>query len=422
MIDASTQAASTTTPAKDWWKPGVAACPKGGSLDGAPPPKGNHVWCKRADGVEEGPEAWWDDKGNLLSIGARKEGRQEGGFVAFYPDGKNHRMGSYRAGNQTGKWTTWWPNGQVFLDESYVDGRADGTQTAYAQDGKVIETWKLSMGTGTMKWWDDDGHKSSETEYVDGRAQGASTSYWPSGKVQTKERFVEGEPDGVSQEFWESDGVREQETYRRGTQIGDSSSFDEHGAQTRLVRRDREGTELFEILFDGGKPLVPVPAVSRCDDKAGMMRAAGMHVSRGDEPECIERLRHFPGVAVVGSFAYDAGCMDPQWMIDCKKVDPAPDAKAILARAGWAKAKGPLREELASAYVDEVAMLWAGGTLEQPDPRKVVSGADGGVVVTAWTAPRAGMRPDPTITLVEWTFTPAGTVTEKTIKSSTRTF
>ena len=60
--------------------------------------------------------------------------------------------------------------------------------------------------------------------------------------------------------------------------------------------------------------------------------------------------------------------------------------------------------------------------MEQPDPRKAVANADGRVVVTAWTAPRAGMRPDPSIALVEWTFTADGAVSAKTIETSTRKF
>ncbi len=419
MMDASTEAVDTSAPAKDWWKQGVAACPKGGQIDGEPPPGGTHVFCKRADGVSEGPEAWWDDKGNLLSIGANKEGRRSGLFTAFYADGSKHREGSYRAGNQHGPQKTWWPNGQLFLDEKYVDGRADGEQIAYAQDGKVIARWTLKMGTGTMTYWDDEGHKSGETGYVDGRAQGASTSYYPSGKVQTKERFIDGDVDGPSVDFWENGQPRERGTYARGNQVGDWSTFDEHGAQTLLVRRDRDG-EVFELLYQDGQPLVPMPKATACDDKAGLERVAFGAAKRGDDPECLERPRNFPGVAVAGQFAYDAGCMSPRsWIIDCEKV-AEPGAPALLARAGWARAKGKVREALAMAYVEQIDMMWSGSIQSEPDAAKALAAADGSVVVTAWTAPRSGMREDLSIALRQWTFTPGGAVTDKTIKTGTR--
>ena len=417
MPDASTAAVDTTTPAVDWWKHG---CPNGGAMQGDPPPKGDHVWCVRADNTQDGPEAYFE-KGKLLSIGNNKDGRRDGGFVAFYPDGSKHRAGAYRAANNAGTWTTWWPNGKVQLEEHYVDGRADGVQTAYAADGKVVETWKLKMGTGTMTWWDDDGHKASETEYVDGRAHGASTSYYPSGKVQEKSRYVDGEPDGQETDYYENGQIREQGTYYRGRQIGDWQSFDDKGAQTQLVRRDGKGDELFEILYDGGQPLVPVPSPGPCDDNAAVAKAAGMPVRNGsDTPECVERPRHFPGIAVSGSFAYDAGCMDATWVVDCKKVANAPDSKAILARAGWPKAKGKLREALAQAYVEEISELWDGSLMNDPDPVKSVAAADGSVVVTAWTAPRPGMQYDPTITKVAWTFTADGAVSQKVVGTGKR--
>jgi antitoxin component YwqK of YwqJK toxin-antitoxin module len=421
MIDASTAPVVTTGPAPDWWKQ-ATPCPAGDHLDGAAPPNGTHVLCKRADNVEDGPEAWFDDKGRLVSIGARKDGRQHGLAIAFYPDGKKHREGSYHAGNQHGAWTTWWPNGKVFLEEHYVDGRADGEQRAFGQDGALRERWSLAMGTGTMRYWNDDGSKNSETEYVDGRAHGASTSFWPNGKVQSKGHYVEGEPDGLD-ESWDDQGrLTERGTYARGTQVGDWSRF-EGGAQTELVRRDRDGDELFELLYQDGQPLVPVPGKSACADKKALAAAAGRPVSsRGDVPDCVQRIRHFPGLAVVGSFAYDAGCMGGQWLADCKTIAP-PAAPAVLARGGWAKAKGQRREALALAYLDEVVGLWGGpSTLDKPDPRAAVAAADGSVVVTAWTASgRSGMvrQTERTLTQVQWRFAPDGAMTEKTLQTRT---
>ena len=409
----------TAQPAVGWWKQGVAACPKGGRLDGGPPPQ-THAMCRRSDMVAEGPEAFWDDKGHLISIGENKDGRRQGLFTAFYPDGKKHREGSYRAGNQHGTWTTWWPDGKVFLVEHFVDGRADGEQVATAEDGHVIDRWTLKMGTGRMKAFTDDGKLENETDYVDGRASGASVSYWPNGKVQEKMTFVDCDADGLAESWNETGQLHQRGTYARGNQVGDWSDFDDHGAQTRLTRRDGKGDEQWELLYDGGKPLVPVPGATACDDKEGMARAAGISGGRrGGEPECLERMRHFTGLAVVGSFAYDAGCMDPQWIVDCKKGS-APDSKAVLARAGWPRAKGAQREELAMAYVNEVAMLWSGSMLDEPDPRKTVSGGDGSVTVTAWTAAPAGMRPDPTITMIEWKFTSDGAVSQRTVKTGTR--
>ena len=417
LPDASTAPPDPSGPPMGWWKRGAKACPPGTSLVGGPPPGDHHARCQRADGVAEGPEAWWDQEGHLVSVGANHDGRRQGRFTAFDPDGRKHREGSFRAGNRTGAWTTWWPDGKVFLVERLVDGRADGEQVAYAPDGTTpLARWSLRMGTGTMKYWTDDGHLASETAYVDGRASGPSTSYWPDGSVKERESFIEGRPDGPSVAYYQDGTVRERGRYARGTQVGDWASFDASGAQTQLVRRNGDGDEVFVRLYQDGKPLGRVPGPSPCDTKAGLEQVA----SGGPRQHaCLERLRHFPGLVVAGDFAYDAGCLDPHWIVDCAKAK-APDPAAILARAGWATATGPRRETLASAYVDEVAMLWSGSTLGTPDPRQVVTAADGTVTVTAWTAPRSGMRPDPTITLVRWTFTPDGKVSRTTVEHSTR--
>jgi antitoxin component YwqK of YwqJK toxin-antitoxin module len=410
----------TSQPPRDWIKQGAKACPATGRLDGGPPPSRRAV-CKDAQFVENGPAAtWWDDKGTLQSLGAYTDGKMSGRWTYWRPDGKIAREGSYRNGLKHGPWVAYHANGAVFLKESFDDdGREDGVHIALAPDGKELRRWTMTHGTGTMLTWNEDGTLNGEYAYKDGEPHGKFTSWHPNGKVQTTGAFVDGKADGVWLTYDEKGVLRSKGAYLLGGQVGDWSAFDDKGAQTLLTRREATGcTTIAEILYQDGAPLATVTTTA-CDTKESLERAA-FGDKKAKDHVCLERMRHFPGVAVAGGFAYDRGCAQTTWLLDCKPQAAAPDSKTVLARAGWAKAKGPARQILALAYVDEVVLRWSGSITDSPDKRSSVARADGGVVVTAWTSPPSGMRPTRTITLMEWTFTPDGAVTSRSLKTSSR--
>ena len=207
------------------------------------------------------------------------------------------------------------------------------------------------------------------------------------------------------------------ERYVRGKSTGDWQRWDAAGKPIHLTRYV-DGEQLFELEYQEGAPLVPVPAATACDAQPAMRKLAfGDKLPR---EECLQRMQHFPGFAQIGSFAYDRGCMPQRWLIHCKVSDKPPTSKQLLASAGWARARGPAREVLAMAFVNEVELHWNAYAQQDPDPPAAKAASDGSVVVTAWTAVPGGMRPDDTITLQRWTFRPDGTMTSDVVKQGTR--
>ena len=71
-----------------------------------------------------------------LPLGKMKDGKKEGKWISWYPNGQKWSEETYKNGEIDGLWTEWWENGQKSQEETY-------------KNGKLIEG----------KCWDEDGNE-----------------------------------------------------------------------------------------------------------------------------------------------------------------------------------------------------------------------------------------------------------------------
>lgn len=195
-------------------------------------------------------------------------------------------------------------------------------------------------------------------------------------------------------------------TMRGGDRAGAWRVYDARGALLEVLAYDR-GDLVYGSVVQDGAPLVPHTA-SGCDGDAELARIAGKHAA--GPGGCMDRYGFFPGVARVGEYAPDAGCLGNVWVVDCARAAHAPAPKDVIARSGWARAKGPARERIAMRYLEE-----AGGGVLDPGTRAIAA-PDGAVVVEGWrTVTHESIAPTETRDHLRWTFTPDGDVTAKAV-------
>ncbi|MBI3759792.1 MAG: toxin-antitoxin system YwqK family antitoxin [Deltaproteobacteria bacterium] len=124
------------------------SCPPGANLMGAPPPKGQEVWCqKNVDGKPV----------------------KDGLFVAYGMGGYKMIQGYYRKGVQDGEWTTWYENGQRSAVDHYRDGLQNGLHTSwYANGVKALEgNYRAGKREGVWTRWDPTGFTNKQETYRD---------------------------------------------------------------------------------------------------------------------------------------------------------------------------------------------------------------------------------------------------------------
>ena len=117
----------------------LPSCPPGAIRMGAPPPKGEEVWCqKMVEGkpVKDGFFILYGAGGDKLLEGAYRDGKQQGEWTMWYENGRRAAVDHYRDGLQNGPHTSWYANGVKAVEGNYRDGRRAGNWQRWEPSGR----------------------------------------------------------------------------------------------------------------------------------------------------------------------------------------------------------------------------------------------------------------------------------------------
>ncbi len=113
-------------------------CPPGATLMGAPPPKGDEVWCQKIVAgrpLKDGLFIAYGDDGKPTIQGAYRDGLQDGAWTLWYENGVRASLDHYRAGVHDGLHTSWYANGVKAIEGNYRGGKRDGVWTRWDPTG-----------------------------------------------------------------------------------------------------------------------------------------------------------------------------------------------------------------------------------------------------------------------------------------------
>ncbi len=116
----------------------LPTCPPGDTMMGAPPPKGQEVWCRKiveGKAIKDGRFIVYGDSGSKLIEGDYRDGVQEGEWTTWYENGPRSAVDHYRNGLQDGLHTSWYANGRKSIEGNYRAGRRVGVWTRWDPSG-----------------------------------------------------------------------------------------------------------------------------------------------------------------------------------------------------------------------------------------------------------------------------------------------
>lgn len=158
----------------------------------------------------EGSWKWWNENGQLETIGAFHLGKLDGKWMYYYPngtlmlkgayvidkkagewtgfyeDGSKKFAGKYENGVETGKWDTFYKGKDVASSSgTFEDGKREGNWVYRYESGNIRETGTMKNGKETGIWvqFYEDGTKLGEGAFSDGKREGAWTWWRNDGKI-----------------------------------------------------------------------------------------------------------------------------------------------------------------------------------------------------------------------------------------------
>jgi len=139
---------------------------------------------------------------------------------------------------------------------------------------------------------------------------------------------------------------------------------------------------------------------------------------------CLKRPKELPEIILVGTFAYDRGCMLDGAFV--KKYFLSRQDENFSGRAleslGWRKADSTKREEIALRWTQFGLLAFGGYPIVKTDEDfngrefrapEALAGAAGGVEVVLWTRQPAGMRCETNYQRLSFTFSDDGSLQER---------
>lgn len=86
---------------------------------------------------------------------------------------------------------SWYPNGQLQSETPFSDGILHGVCKYWAPDGRLLGSFEIVHGTGTLRTWYDDGHPRTEVSMVRGLPTGR-LRHWDEAGELTEEFMYKG--------------------------------------------------------------------------------------------------------------------------------------------------------------------------------------------------------------------------------------
>jgi len=138
------------------------------------------------------------------------------------PQTQSFGKGEVKNGRKEGVWKFFYPNGNLMAEETYLEGELNGKAVDYYPDGVVssIENWKEDLLEDSAWYFHQNGKLNRKGRYEKGVYQGFWVTYSALGFLEQSGFYVDGLPEGEFINWYDSGNLKEKGTYSGGKKEG----------------------------------------------------------------------------------------------------------------------------------------------------------------------------------------------------------
>ncbi len=190
---------------------------------------------KIAEGVydEEGRrQGFWKEfypDGTLMSEGKYENDEKVGTWKYYFEDGRLEQIGAYLKGNPNGAWKWYYPNQQLRKQEEWFRGERDGNMIEYDSLGNTLVRGSYREGLPEGRWIITINDLRAQGNYRDGLETGTWEFFYENDQLMYKGDFIDGVANGRHSKYYFNGQVKEQGNYDYGVKIGTWTRYKENG-------------------------------------------------------------------------------------------------------------------------------------------------------------------------------------------------
>lgn len=162
--------------------------------------------------------------------GNYKEGKMEGKWLYYYPDGKLEMEGFFSNDKPDREWVWYYQNGLKKREEAFLMGKLEGPYVEYDTLENVILQGEYFDDVRTGKWFYGVGDMIEEGNYELGEKDGEWKHYYAeTGQLRFVGSYRKGDPDGTHKWYYPNGKIELIGDYRVGNKNKDWKKFNADG-------------------------------------------------------------------------------------------------------------------------------------------------------------------------------------------------
>ncbi|MFC2111846.1 toxin-antitoxin system YwqK family antitoxin [Bacteroidota bacterium] len=196
----------------------------------------------------------YDNIGRMIAEGlVDEEGKKQGRWMDYYPEGEkkseglytnNYRTGKWRfyrrsgrieqtgdynQGRPHGLWLWYYENGSPLREEYFYHGREDGTLIEYSPQGGIITRGDFIDGEREGEWYYREGDHVEVGNYITGLRDGRWKHFYGDSTLKFEGYYIQGNADGKHKLFYQNGVLKEERYYVMGIREKSWKKYDDAG-------------------------------------------------------------------------------------------------------------------------------------------------------------------------------------------------
>ena len=202
------------------------------------------------EGREQGSWKEYHPNGQIKSKGEYLNGKKIEDWIFYYANGKIEQKGKYdKKGKAQGTWIWYFENEKVLREENYIDNLQEGSMVEYNDTGGVVTKGEYAEGQKEGEWIYEMGDYREIGKYKSDKLEGYWKHFYHNGILRFEGNFIDGNPDGKHKFYYPDGKIKEIGKYSVGRKEEDWEYFNEDG--TLFLTITYKGD--IEVKFDGVK-------------------------------------------------------------------------------------------------------------------------------------------------------------------------
>lgn len=219
----------------------IKSCPEKGKVVGAPPPKGTGQWCEKVDAggkpMRHGPYFKFHSNGQKAVQGTFVNGKANGLFVFWLPDGSKAEEKGYQNGQLSGVYVKYGKENQKVIEGRYFNGKKNGKFSYWGKAGRLKQeaSFRENIKDGVWTTFNKDGQPRSRFTYKAGKKEGKAELFYSNGSVRSQGTFVDNEQHGQWTNYFAEGNLKSQGSYDTGEKTGPWTFYRRQGGIAKVV-------------------------------------------------------------------------------------------------------------------------------------------------------------------------------------------